>query len=217
MRPPDPTRRTWPRCDMSGSAPGLFICRGCRLHVMLRPTRLLPEVQLALPRLSTPRWSVKVSLARMGLLPGAPALTGAGLAPAGRAQREASASPEGQAWPRFVTAHHGSMLPCLIPSRGPGNGLGRVFRALRMISVYPRVTLRMTETRDSRPRATASPRHRPTSVGRVAGRPPRGTRLERRAGHERHSGDPHQRPRCRRSGRSPRREWSAPRACRGAS
>ena len=30
------------RRDMSGSAPGLFLCRGCRLHFMLRPASLLP-------------------------------------------------------------------------------------------------------------------------------------------------------------------------------
>ena len=30
------------RRDMSGSAPGLFLCRGCRLHFMLRPAFLLP-------------------------------------------------------------------------------------------------------------------------------------------------------------------------------
>ena len=35
-------RRCCLRRDMSGSAPGLLICRGCRLHFMLRPACLLP-------------------------------------------------------------------------------------------------------------------------------------------------------------------------------
>src|SRR5580693_3154747 len=30
------------RRDVSGSAPGLFLCRGCRLHLTLRPATLLP-------------------------------------------------------------------------------------------------------------------------------------------------------------------------------
>ena len=37
-----PHRRRGLRRDMTGSALGLFICRGCRLHFMLRPARLLP-------------------------------------------------------------------------------------------------------------------------------------------------------------------------------
>lgn len=37
------------RREMSGSAPGLFICRGCRLHFMLRPTCLLPAARLSPP------------------------------------------------------------------------------------------------------------------------------------------------------------------------
>jgi hypothetical protein len=44
------------RREMSGSAPGLFLCRGCRLHFMLRPACLLLAARLAPPReLSTPR------------------------------------------------------------------------------------------------------------------------------------------------------------------
>src|SRR5262249_48878493 len=34
------------RREMSGSALGLFLFRGCRLHFMLRPACLLPAVQL---------------------------------------------------------------------------------------------------------------------------------------------------------------------------
>src|SRR5882724_1312239 len=52
---------------MSGSAPGLFICRGCRLHFMLRPACLLPAVRLSpLHGLLTPRLDAKVSLRRLG-------------------------------------------------------------------------------------------------------------------------------------------------------
>ena len=41
---------------MSGSAPGLFLCRGCRLHFMLRPACLLPMQRLSPPiGLSTSR------------------------------------------------------------------------------------------------------------------------------------------------------------------
>ena len=60
---------------------------------MLRPACLLPVAQLALPHgLVTPRSSVDLSIARWGLLPGAPALTGAGLAPAGSEQLERDSS-----------------------------------------------------------------------------------------------------------------------------
>jgi hypothetical protein len=47
---------------MSGSAPGLSICRGCRLHFMLRPACLLP----ARGRLSTPRSGRALSLLDLG-------------------------------------------------------------------------------------------------------------------------------------------------------
>ena len=71
------------RRDMSGSAPGLFLCRGCRLHFMLRPACLL-----------APRHPFDAPLGRQGslplgwgLLPGAPTLTGTGLSPADRERR----------------------------------------------------------------------------------------------------------------------------------
>src|ERR1700719_2111231 len=52
---------------MSGSAPGLFLCRGCRLHFMLRPVCSLPAARLLPPRgLLTPRSGVGVSPARLG-------------------------------------------------------------------------------------------------------------------------------------------------------
>src|ERR1700724_752259 len=55
------------RRDMSGSAPGLFLCRGCRLHFMLRPVCSLPAARLLPPRgLLTPRSGVGVSPARLG-------------------------------------------------------------------------------------------------------------------------------------------------------
>src|SRR5882762_6103439 len=60
---------------------------------MLRPVCSLPAEQLALPRrLLTPRSGTKVSLHTWGLLPGAPTLTGTGLAPVGEVQRAMSAS-----------------------------------------------------------------------------------------------------------------------------
>jgi hypothetical protein len=36
--------------DMIGSALGLYLCRGCRLHVRLRPACLLPPKRLLTPR-----------------------------------------------------------------------------------------------------------------------------------------------------------------------
>ena len=69
------------RRDMSGSAPSLFLCRGCRIRVMLRPARLLPP-----KRLSTPRSARRVSPTDRGLLPGAPVPTRVGLAPTGLVQ-----------------------------------------------------------------------------------------------------------------------------------
>src|SRR4029077_1821918 len=61
--PAETTRRLrfpYARCrlrrDMSGSALGLFLGRGCRLHFMLRPVCLLPPQRLLPPRgLLTPR------------------------------------------------------------------------------------------------------------------------------------------------------------------
>ena len=56
----DALRNRRPRCclrrEMSGSALGLFLCRGCRLHFMLRPACLLSAARPApLGGLSTPR------------------------------------------------------------------------------------------------------------------------------------------------------------------
>src|SRR5207247_2277640 len=58
------------RRDMSGSAPGLFLCRGCRLHFMLRPTYLLPAARLSPPDgLSTPRSGMEGSRPHLGPAP----------------------------------------------------------------------------------------------------------------------------------------------------
>jgi hypothetical protein len=52
---------------MSGSALGLFLCRGCRLHFMLRPACSLPAVRLSPPHgLSMPRLGAKVSPQHLG-------------------------------------------------------------------------------------------------------------------------------------------------------
>jgi len=64
------------RRDMSGSAPPLFLCRGCQVRLMLRPARLLPP-----KRLLTPRSARRLSAANRGLLPGAPVPTRTGLSP----------------------------------------------------------------------------------------------------------------------------------------
>jgi hypothetical protein len=70
------------RREMSGSAPSLCLCRGCRTRpVDLRPASLLPPM-----RLSTPRSARRLSATNRGLLPGAPTPTRAGLAPAGLIQ-----------------------------------------------------------------------------------------------------------------------------------
>src|SRR6185437_10715404 len=55
------------RREMTGSAPGLFLCRGCRLHFMLRPACLLPAARLLPPDgLLTPRSTARVSPGRLG-------------------------------------------------------------------------------------------------------------------------------------------------------
>jgi hypothetical protein len=79
------------RRDMSGSAPSLFICRGCRLHYRCDPR------SCSLRRGSRrPAQEKGISPLARGLLPGAPALTGTGLAPAGKMQHEPrSRSPAG--------------------------------------------------------------------------------------------------------------------------
>ena len=84
-----PARRGLHR-DMSGSAPPLFLCRGCRIRFMLRPARLLPP-----QRLLTPRSAHQVSPTGWGLLPGAPVPTRAGLPPAGLIQLPGRNMPAG--------------------------------------------------------------------------------------------------------------------------
>ena len=55
------------RRDMSGSASGLFICRGCKLHFMLRPACWLPAARLWPPDgLSTSRSGTGISPVYLG-------------------------------------------------------------------------------------------------------------------------------------------------------
>ena len=66
---------------MNGSAPPLFLCRGCRIRFTLRPACPLPP-----KRLSTPRSARRLSTTDWGLLPGTPVSTRSGLTPAGTTQ-----------------------------------------------------------------------------------------------------------------------------------
>jgi hypothetical protein len=93
---------------MSGSAPGLFICRGCRLHFMLRPASLLPVARLSPPGgLLTPRSDAGVSPRRLG-----PATRRSGAYRDGTCTRWRSAARIRTLASRptygFVTAHHGA-------------------------------------------------------------------------------------------------------------
>ena len=83
-------RRGGLRREMTGSAPGLFLCRGCKLHFMLRPACLLPAARLSPPDgLLTPRSVARVSPGRLG-----PAtrcsdrLPGRGLSPTWRGRKK---------------------------------------------------------------------------------------------------------------------------------
>ena len=94
--------------EMTGSAPRLFLCRGCRLHLMLRPTCLLPAERLSpLCGLLTPRSSVGISPNRMG-----PATRRSGAYRDGTLTRWRSAARFRPLGPLrgpsllFVTAHH---------------------------------------------------------------------------------------------------------------
>lgn len=98
------------RRDMSGSASGLFICRGCRLHLMLRPVCLLPAVQLApLRGPLTPRSGTEVSLSYLG-----PATRRTDAYRDGTCTRWKNAANSGHTFPRGrknirrVTTHHGA-------------------------------------------------------------------------------------------------------------
>lgn len=97
------------RRDMSGSAPGLFICRGCRLHFMLRPVCSLPAARLAPPRgLLTPRSGGGVSPTHLG-----PATRRSGAYRGGTLTRWTRAACRLRTGlPVFVcfTTHHGPMI-----------------------------------------------------------------------------------------------------------
>src|SRR5579859_2909140 len=74
---------------MTGSALGLFLCRGCRLHLMLRPACLLLADQLVLTRsLSKPGFGRRGLPLCRGPATRRFALTETGLAPAGSSQRD---------------------------------------------------------------------------------------------------------------------------------
>jgi hypothetical protein len=79
---------------------------------MLRPACLLPAARLTPPSgLLMPRLGMKVSLHTEGLLPGAPTLTGVGLAPTEEAQR-VTIAPAKIAVPALVTSRR-TMRPML--------------------------------------------------------------------------------------------------------
>jgi hypothetical protein len=104
-----PRTRRGLRRDMSGSAPGLFLCRGCRLHLMLRPAFLLPAARLSPPDgLSTPRSGTEVSLRHLG-----PATRRSGAYRGGTCTRWKTAARNRRSVPNTrsvvgpFTAHHG--------------------------------------------------------------------------------------------------------------
>ncbi len=89
---------------MSGSAPGLFICRGCKIHFMLRPACSLPAARLPPSHgLSTPRSGARVSPRRLG-----PATRRSGAYRDGTLTRwSCAACPQARSpSPLVVTAHH---------------------------------------------------------------------------------------------------------------
>jgi hypothetical protein len=101
------------RRDMNGSALGLFLCRGCRLHFMLRPVCSLPAARLSPSRgLGVPR-SGRQDLSRN--LGPATRRTGADRDRTLTGWRGAARN-GGRAWlprpaGRFVTTHHVRRLP----------------------------------------------------------------------------------------------------------
>ncbi len=110
--------------DMSGSACGLQICRGCRLHFMLRPACLLPAVRLApLHGLLTPRSGTEVSLQYLG-----PATRRTDAYRNGILTRWSGAASQGHPRPLGlwsfldVTTHHASIVRV---TRGQGKALHR--------------------------------------------------------------------------------------------
>jgi hypothetical protein len=114
------------RRDMSGSAPGLFICRGCRLHFMLRPTYWLPVERLTPPLgLLTPRSGAGVSLRHLG-----PAFRCTDAYRSGAFTRWRSAasggrtSPRGEKNVRRFTTHHAANIP-----RNSADGLDQDLRS----------------------------------------------------------------------------------------
>ncbi len=131
-RAPVQRRRCCLRRDMSGSAPGLFLCRGCRLHFMLRPACLLPAARLSPPDgLSTPRSGAGVSPGRLG-----PATRRSDAYRDGTLTRWRSAasgrahpSPKGQKRP----SRHDAPWNQRSSQRRPGQGAGQARRSRRWI------------------------------------------------------------------------------------
>ena len=131
-----PRRRCCLRREMSGSAGrlptgtlGLSVCRGCRLHFMLRPACLLPAERLApLHGLLTPRSGTEVSLHYLG-----PATRRTDAYRDGTLTRGGGAASQGRTTPfgiQFflsVTTHHGCIVigRCATPSPRVGGSLGR--------------------------------------------------------------------------------------------
>src|SRR4029079_12776852 len=101
------------RRDMSGSAPGLFICRGCRLHFMLRPTYWLPVERLTPPhRLLMPRSGARVSPRHLGRASRRTDAYRSGTLTRWRSAASGGrASPRGEKNIRRFTTHHARILP----------------------------------------------------------------------------------------------------------
>jgi hypothetical protein len=96
--------------DMSGSALPLFLCRGCRIHVMLRPALLLPPQGLLTPRfdrtpLDADRW---------------PATGGSGSSPGGTLTHWLDPASQDAPWPQ--------------PTRGSDKNHTAVIRVAKALS-----------------------------------------------------------------------------------
>ena len=160
------TSRPWCclRRDMSGSAPGLFICRGCRLHFMLRPACLLPAARLSPPHgLSTPRSGVRVSPPRLG-----PATRRSDAYRDGTCTRWRGAASSSRTCPRrsrcfrCVTTHHGAKHSRPLPAQNAPAGHVAARRSLGHAPIPSRgahtsaTATRWPTSRPSRTRASLS-------------------------------------------------------------
>ena len=100
------------RRDVIGSALGLFLCRGCRLHFMLRPAYLLPAARLSPPRgLSTPRSGPADLSARLGSATRRSGAYRGGTFPRWRSAARSAPAPHSRAGRSpIVTTHHGGSV-----------------------------------------------------------------------------------------------------------